>query len=341
MGLKRIRQSGTELQSVAGTPATLDANDYAGNPMDIEFEYEVDEYQNDVMRGTLAGQGVSKGARLLKVTEKHELVGGGASTNTRWHKELRGCGFQQAAIVAVEVADAAASDWRPGDRLGNNATEGSATKTAIFWRYVAGTPNQVEYLHRSGAAFADTDTLYNYNKSENTAVDSAPAAAGTADGQPTPCAPMASIPNLGTQPVLCFQIPCNLANYKPILTKLEVKFGNSVTPRPTVTDAALYNSGYLTPRITERRVVVSVDPEYEVTQLLNLIPKTVLGDTFAFDFKQGSPAHPNGMVVVWAPTAQMAGSVRFGERDGLVTHDTDLVLSGTDDDEIFIAHVFA
>lgn len=175
--LMRTGQGATKIESVEGTPESLTAAEAQGKFKEISHGYRVNSYKRGLMRNSLSKDPPVKGSRLLSVKFVEEMVGGGASTEAPWGVRLRGCGFQKVGLKVMTIGTiTGAGGFTIGDRIGDNATEGSATKTGVVVGIYASNTKLV-FVAGTGT-FADTDTVYNYSATANAPVDSAPSAAG-------------------------------------------------------------------------------------------------------------------------------------------------------------------
>ncbi len=178
--LERTTQVGLKIEGTEGTPESLAAGDFSGNFKDDAHTYAPGEYERGIKKGTLTPLGVVRTGRTLSIRATAELVGGGAAAEAPWHRALRAMGFSAGTQVKkVVLGTVTNGPFRCGQRLGDNATEGSATKTGIAVHQGPGATPTLWYVPGTGA-FADTDTVYNYGQPSQASapVDSAPANAG-------------------------------------------------------------------------------------------------------------------------------------------------------------------
>ncbi|MFZ2875476.1 MAG: hypothetical protein WAZ94_13465 [Phycisphaerales bacterium] len=177
--LTRTTQIGFKLETTEGTPETLSAGDFAGNFKDDKHTLQVGEYDRALKRGSLSEEQKIRTARMESITFTCELVGGGAATETKWQEVLRGMGFKKTQLKVMTLGSVTDGPFVCGTRIGNNATEGSATKTGTAVVQLATSPAKLVYVPGTGA-FADTDTVYSYGVSPQVSapVDSAPSNAG-------------------------------------------------------------------------------------------------------------------------------------------------------------------
>jgi hypothetical protein len=144
---------------------------------------------------------------------------------------------------------------------------------------------------------------------------------------------------VGVPPLIAKGLPASFDGHEPVITGYELGLNTTVTPRPTVTGSTPGDSGYKGFRITDRDIKAAIDPEYSPDW--ESVKKTLQTVTFPHYVRYGSPTHGNGMLVVWAPSAQLNGEIDLSqERDGIVTQNADMLLTGTQDDEVRIYHVF-
>lgn len=323
--------------------------------------------------------------------------------------------YTQAGMLVMDVNNTNAKFWKNGDSLGNNTVEVSATKTATFVGYVAGSPNRIAVFPGTGS-LASGDVLSNYttlntgtttlsadpDPADQTAVDSVPAAAGhafrpvsetdstvpvpftfevrgggqqwraidafangtlmfgfdkaallqvqyfgfpefdpSADGRPISGNKMTGIPEAGVQPLMCKGVKARIDRFVPNMTKLDLALNNTLAPSQTITDSEVVNSGYDDMRITSRDLSASVDPKYDASNgQLDASRRAITGSLFVFGFAMGAVDHGNGLIACVAPSAQFKEDPNFGDREGLVTLDTTIGFTGTDDDEVYVMHLF-
>lgn len=157
--LVRTRQTGIKVQTTPGVEESLAAANFSGNLYDQSFTYTPGEFERAVQRATLTPLQTVKGSRLLKVNRKQELVGGGIATQPNWHTDLMACGYAATQMKVAAIGSLAnATQFKPGLRIGNNATEGSATKTGVLARVSGG---KIWYVPGTGS-FTSGDTVYGY-----------------------------------------------------------------------------------------------------------------------------------------------------------------------------------
>lgn len=187
--LKREGQFGIELQAAAGVAESLAAADYSQNSSDLSAGVKLPQYERSRYRGALSKDGPLGRAKMQTIQTTEELVGvaktTGASDALISHRIFRACGLkrQTAAVKVVDVGtvtvgSGSTADLVAGRRIGDNATEGSATKTGMLVAYKAGSPGKLWYIPGTGT-FADTDTIHVYDApAQSMPCDSAPADAG-------------------------------------------------------------------------------------------------------------------------------------------------------------------
>ncbi len=161
---------------------------------------------------------------------------------------------------------------------------------------------------------------------------------------PRSASAMTGIADFLVDPSLVLGIPLTFrigeTDYSPVMTKLDVKFGNKLALRATI-GTSLANSGFLATRITGREIMAGIDPEFVAPGTFNFPKKFVYGDAFEIYAAIGQATNGNGKVFIHGPSAQCQGDLEFGDRDGIDTLSTDALLTGSADDELGIYHVFA
>ncbi|UYV13747.1 MAG: hypothetical protein NCW75_05545 [Phycisphaera sp.] len=426
MSLTRLRKMGRKIESVEGTPETLGATDYAGNfKGPPTLTRSPNQYERELQRGDLSSDGTLPGQRMATMSmPEEELVGGAADTAAPWHTDLRAMGFSSSALQMIEISTIALADIERGDRIGNNATEGSATATGIVVAFIdsTATPDTVGEIGEDGklvylpvtGTLASTDTLHSYASTQATAdIDTNPVAAGfrfqpfseNASGAPPSVTPafryveagqwyeerlggaraqgslslrmgepallqceyigapimsksggvfipssvsaLTGIPTYPSPPKVAKGMPLRLkeagaSDHTPILTEVTIDFGIELTPRPTITDADIGDTGYMATRITDRNIRISMDPEKVAPGTMNYWDKVYQARFFEFYTSLGIPSDANGMLIIDAPQCQLQSDLSEDERDKIDTFSLEAGCTRGDngDDELFIDHVF-
>jgi len=177
--LSRQRQFGIKKEAVEGVAETLAAANYSLNFKAVEPPASaIPSYRRELMRASLSKDKALRAVRSVTLKATVELAGGTASVASPWHDAIEACGFVKSQLKVVDIGSVSGGVFIPGDVIGDNAVLASATKTGILICIAPGTPDRAVYIPLTGA-FANTDTLYNYQVSQaSAAVDSAPANAG-------------------------------------------------------------------------------------------------------------------------------------------------------------------
>ncbi|MEO1277600.1 MAG: hypothetical protein AAFV77_01405 [Planctomycetota bacterium] len=425
MSLTRQMTVGRKIEAVEGTAETLAAADYAGNTKGApQLNRQVNRYGREIQTPDLSPWGTLPGQRMGSLSmPEEELVGGDASTAAPWHTDLRAMGFSAAGLKMIEISSIAAADINRGDRIGNNATEGSASATGVVVCFVnaqgspvtvgaQGVDGKLVYLPVTGA-LADSDTLHSYASPQATAdIDTNPVDAGfrflpfseTAAGAPpsvtaglryieggqwyeeqlagargqgslslrmgepallqceymgaavmgksggeyTPDAvpALTGIPTYSSPPKVAKGMPLRVkvageSDFVPILTEATIDFGINLTPRPTITDADIGDTGYMATRITDRRIVIGIDPEKVAPGTFNFWDHVYDARYFEFFTSLGSPSEGNGMLMFEAPRCQLNSDLSEDDRDGIATYGLEAECTRVNgDDEFVIDHIF-
>jgi hypothetical protein len=164
--------------------------------------------------------------------------------------------------------------------------------------------------------------------------------------EPSQVSALTGIPTYPTPPKVAKGMPLRLevegeTDYTPILTEATIDFGITLTPRPTITNAGIGDTGYMATRITERNIVISIDPEKVAPSVFNFVDKIYQASFFEFFTRLGMPSDANGMLVVHAPRCQLQGDLGEDERDGIDTYGLEARCTRVNgDDEILIDHIF-
>ena len=425
MSLTRQMIVGRKIEAVEGTAETLAAADYAGNTKGPpQLQRQPNRYEREIQTPDLSPWGTLPGQRMgtLSMPEE-ELVGGDASTPAPWHTDLRATGFSAVGHKMVEISSILGAAIQRGERIGNNATEGSATATGIVVALVngagdglteagIGSTSKLVYLPTAGA-FTSTDTLHQYSSPQATAdIDANPVDAGfrfqplseTAAGAspavtaglryiesgqwyeellvgsraqgslglrmgepallqceymgaavmnqsndeyvPTDVPALTGIPTYASPPRVTKGMPLRItvdgaSDFVPIMTEVTIDFGVNLTPRPTVTDADIGDTGYMPTRITDRRIVIGLDPERVAPGTFNFWDHIYRARYFRFFTSLGSPSEGNGMLMIEAPRCQLNSDLGEDDRDGIATYSLEAECTRVDgDDEFVIDHIF-
>jgi len=171
--------------------------------------------------------------------------------------------------------------------------------------------------------------------------------AGANDHTPRAGTFLTSVPQITDPPKMTQGIPFILRTgdvsddfAEAVLTELDITIGNTLAPRPTISDAALHSSGYLGTRISDREISARIDPEHVLPTDFDFIGHLIDGDTFELIAELGDAFGPNGLLVVYGGRVQMTGDYEPGDRDGIVTSPVTVGFFGDDDDELIINHCF-
>lgn len=152
---------------------------------------------------------------------------------------------------------------------------------------------------------------------------------------------------VGGPPSMLKSIPLKLrlstGDYTPIATELTINIENGLASRPTVADNDLYGSGYLSTRITTRKVTGSIDPEHiKAADGFDFIKYLTGGGTFQVLTEVGATTGTNGLVQIFAPEVGLKGDWNTGDRDGITTAPLSLEFYDSTglDRELVINHLF-
>ncbi|GMV26932.1 MAG: hypothetical protein AMXMBFR58_29630 [Phycisphaerae bacterium] len=154
-----------------------------------------------------------------------------------------------------------------------------------------------------------------------------------------------SVPDVGAAPRVTKGISVIVrtsgGDFLGTLTMVGINFNNSLAPRPTINSNDCASSGYKPVRITDREPTAEIDPEmvlpadgYDIIEYINS------GATVELIAELGAVTDTNGCIVIWAGAAQHRGDLEPGDRDGITTSPATLLLTGGNDDELFIFHIF-
>ena len=158
--------------------------------------------------------------------------------------------------------------------------------------------------------------------------------------RPATASAITGIPVVGATPLATKHGTMKMAGNTLVLTMFDIDFGNVLSPRKTISDVDIASSGYCGVLISDRKPVIKFDPEFLISSANDVAGLMTTGATFDLVCTAGLTTHTNGMIVAWAPAAQIADDVSEGDRDGITTQDITAVLTGEPDKELYIAHVF-
>lgn len=161
--LTRVSQIGIKAEASEGTPETLVAADYAGNFKATDHSYQTGRYARELDQPALSERAELSGSRLGMIKCTQEAAGGGAATEAPWHRAMQGLGFAKTQLKVCDVG-AITNTFVAGELVGNNASQGSATKTARIAKVITGSPNRVVLMPVTGT-FQSGDSIFGYTSS--------------------------------------------------------------------------------------------------------------------------------------------------------------------------------
>lgn len=168
--------------------------------------------------------------------------------------------------------------------------------------------------------------------------------AGTEDWRPRLAAAVSGVTTAGVAPRMGLAVPLTLAAWSPVCTELTIRGGQTLAPRPTISEAALESSGYMATRITDREVTIATDPENPAAATFDAHQNILSVNYMLFYAEVGKLNHGNGMLILSGPELQLKPtSVGESDRDGIVTLNVEGVMvdSTGADAELRLAHLFA
>ncbi len=404
MALREMQQFGIKVEATEGTEESLVAADFVYGVKDVEFSLASNEYDRSLNRGTLTMQKSLAGQRMQSLSATVEWHGGGAAAETMAGRVLRGCGFARTQLRVINIQSPSGGSFAPGDLVGNNASQGSATKLARVAYYENATQDRLVFHPISGGDFAGGETIHNYTDAgASAAVSGTPGLANAGNGyrpvsetdsvlpdsvtcevrvdglkhtcigargdgnlrlalgEPVlvrgefrgpPVLDTGDTPRSGTRvtgltnpgsPAAVRNIPLALrvdgTDFKPVLTDFEVRFGNSLADRPTITDDCLAESGYLATRIDGRSPRVSLTIEHEPADF-EAISLKLTDAVFGCTARVGTPTGTSGLLVVHMPECQIVGDVSHGANGNILTDQIEIAPRGDDNDELWFWQVF-
>lgn len=175
-------QVGMKIEATEGEVETLTAPDFLVNIKErAGHTYDVQRTDRQIQRATLSRNTMVIGHRGLTLTGMIELAGGTLAAPPKWHDVLQAMGFVRSANTAVKfvtLGTVTNGPFRTGQLIGNNAVFGSATKTGrVLMEHYDGTTRRLFYIPIL-SAFANEDTVYNYETSQASAEATAAPANG-------------------------------------------------------------------------------------------------------------------------------------------------------------------
>ena len=409
MALTRARQFGIKAEASEGTAESITAAECAVNAENTEYTLKIGNYERKFDRASFTPQKMLPGPASLSIKTVIECVGGTASTQAPWHHALRASGFARTAVVSQTIDDTIGGTAPVvGTLIGNNASQGSATKVARLVHIVTTSgAKKIWYSMVTGVAFVASDTIYGYDggsgvidptavsaaaghlftpttETESAATESATVqeriggevitavgARGTCKfmikhGEPLKfetemtglpvleddgggllqfpqAAPISGVASPGTPARVAKGLaPFLMDAYSPVATTFDIDMGNTVTLRPTIGTGTgtVTDCGYLPPRITDRKIVATFDPEQPALATFNFTKKMVNVVTHLFHFMIGNIGDTVGCLKIIGPAVQLTGDATAGDRDGIVIRNLTALFTGSQDDELFLAHIF-
>lgn len=138
-----------------------------------------------------------------------------------------------------------------------------------------------------------------------------------------------------------FGFPTLIGSHKPTLTGATLELNNTLTDRPTINDDGIIGyggqrMGYKPTRISDRRPMIRMGPEDVAKSEFDFIGAYDRSDVFPLSVRHGRPTDASGALVLVAPTAQISGGIARSDRDGVTIKDLELLLTGTDDKELYV-----
>lgn len=177
--LKRVEQLGVKIAASEGAVETLAAEDFSRHYRDSTCEYVPLDVQRQTNKATLTMEPDYKGPSAFTCNWTEELVGGNSSTPPPWDATIKMCGFQRSAVKRIAVgavSGGAGAGFRTPQIIGNNTTQGSATKTGRVVAFATiASVNYIYYVPLTGT-FASADVISNYGAT--------PQASATASASP-------------------------------------------------------------------------------------------------------------------------------------------------------------
>ncbi|MCC6428327.1 MAG: hypothetical protein IT435_16085 [Phycisphaerales bacterium] len=178
--LTRQAQFAIKIETTEGTAETLAAADAAGVHANLTDERGPEAYEQNASRPGLDSEPDIKGSRMRKFSGETQLKGGGASSAAKWHEIIQACGLSSVTGLKVfSVGTITSGPFTLGMRIGNNASEGSATKTGVVVAQLSG-PNRLVIKPVTGT-FTNGDSIFGYTgTTPSSSISSTLSAAGWA-----------------------------------------------------------------------------------------------------------------------------------------------------------------
>lgn len=159
----RFGQIGMKVQAAEGSAESLATGDYTFAAADIEVTYDVKRAERVNEKATYSPLASVPTARSIGIRGVMELVGGAAGTEPIVGRLLRAMCFTYTAAKMITIGTVVNGPFKTGHRIGDNATEGSATKTGLVLHVEDQGAGAFKLWYLPGVGtLASSDTLYAY-----------------------------------------------------------------------------------------------------------------------------------------------------------------------------------
>jgi hypothetical protein len=310
--LSKLKVIGAAIETTQGTAVSLSATDFI-EAMDVEVEPESELIEVPRVSSSLDPFAQITGKKNYNVKFKTFLKGSGDADLgiPPLDALLQSCGLTSTASANVSVtyaptsAAASANFYGPGKSVTVKSYEGAAASGLL--KVVAGAMFNPKFILEAGKP-----AIIEFSgKGKYTAVADA--------------AFPSNSPVL-TDPPIVQSCTFTTQTYAAIISKLEIDFGNEISPRDDVHGA----TGILGYHITGRKPTGSIDPELVLVATHDYYGKVAAGTTGQLQIVLGS-----GTGLIWTITCPKVqyGNISPGDRGGVHTLSVPLIFSRSSGDD--------
>jgi hypothetical protein len=273
----------------------------------LAFTPTIEQYQRDLLRGTLSRDPSVSGQRSAKIAFDCELVGSGtAGTAPYWGKLMKACGYSETIVASTSVTYKPATDSIPSMTLGGYL-DGVikriwGARGNVSLSIEAGKPG-ILHFEFEGADFEMVDGALLTGMSYSTII-----------------------------PPAFLSAALLIDSYAAIVSKVDIDTANVLAKRGSINSP----SGFLSTLITGRNPKGSLDPELVTVATLDFYGKWKTPGTLGALSLAATGAAGN-IVTITCPKVRYA-AIADGDRGGIRTLGIDFQpCLNTGDDEIAIA----
>ena len=170
--LTRTKQVGLKVNTSRGVrEASLGASDYARNVKNVTESVNVTQTQREINKSTLTTEPHITGPGFFEASWEEELAGGSRTTEPGVALSLKAGGYARVESGGVSsckmmtlgtISGGAGAAFSPGQLIGDNPTQGSATKTGRVLGYGVVSGTRQLFFEALTGTFTTSDTVYNY-----------------------------------------------------------------------------------------------------------------------------------------------------------------------------------